>query len=123
MPWLRPACARCAFASILKAPRPLFSKGARVISQLKRGYNFLGARPGIRITFQAAVSLLLIAALVFLAQRSNMLASLSMLDSRVLMLAGGLQLVAFLINGRRWQILLEHFGIRERLATLTTLYF
>jgi glycosyltransferase 2 family protein len=94
-----------------------------LITQLKRGYSFLVARPALRVALQALVSILLLVALVILAQRSNMLASLMMLQPWALLLAGSLQIIAFLINGRRWQILLEHFGIHERLATLTTLYF
>src|SRR5215207_782568 len=61
--------------------------------------------------------------LVTLAQRSNLLASLMMLQPWALISAVALQIIAFLINGRRWQIVLEHFGIHERLTTLTALYF
>jgi len=94
-----------------------------LISQLKRSYSFLVARPALRVALQAGVSILLIVALVLLARRSNMLASLTALEPQALLIAGALQFIAFLINGRRWQILLEHFGIYERLVTLTTLYF
>jgi glycosyltransferase 2 family protein len=94
-----------------------------MINHLKRAYRFISARAALRIVLQTLVSIILIAALVVLAQRSNMLESLQMLQPSALILGGVLQLIAFTINGRRWQILLENFGIHERLVTLTELYF
>ena len=94
-----------------------------MINYLKRAYRFISARAALRIVLQTLVSLILIAVLVVLAQHSNMLESLQMIQPSALILGGVLQLIAFTINGRRWQILLENFGIHERLATLTELYF
>jgi len=94
-----------------------------MINFLKRAYRFISARTALRIVLQTLVSVILIAVLVVLAQRSHMLESLQMLQPSALILGGVLQLIAFTINGRRWQILLGNFGIHERLATLTELYF
>jgi uncharacterized protein (TIRG00374 family) len=90
---------------------------------LKRAYTFVRGRAALRIILQALVSIVLIAALVVLAQRSNLLESLRMLQPSALILGASLQLIAFTINGRRWQILLENFHIHERLSSLTELYF
>lgn len=94
-----------------------------MIRYLKRAYAFIRARAALRIVLQALVSIILIAALVVLAQRSNLTESLQLLQPSALILGGLLQLIAFTINGRRWQILLENFDIHERLSTLTELYF
>jgi uncharacterized protein (TIRG00374 family) len=94
-----------------------------MIHYLKRAYSFIRTRPAVRIILQALVSTVLIAALVVLAQRSNLMENLRMLQPSALVLGGLLQLIAFSINGRRWQILLENFGIHDRLSNLTELYF
>ena len=46
-----------------------------MIAIIKRGYRFLAARPRLRVTLQAAVSLVLIGALVVAARSTNLIES------------------------------------------------
>jgi len=79
-------------------------------------------RPAVRILLQAGVSCALLAALFFAARRGDVLASLQALAPGAIAAAIGLQVMACFLNSRRWQILLERVGVRERLGPLTALY-
>ena len=79
-----------------------------------------GAR--LRIALQAVVSTALIGLLIVLA-RGGWTNSLAALEPADIVLAGGLQALAFVLNSFRWQLLLAHVGVRERLPRLTALYF
>ena len=89
----------------------------------RRGYSFFVARPRARVAVQALISLALIGMLVAMARQANLLASVRLLRPGALMLALGIQVVAFALNSWRWQQLLANTGIRERLGVLAPLYF
>lgn len=80
-------------------------------------------RPWLRIGLQALVSVALIGLLVWAAQAAAVGDSLRQLQPGPLALSAALMIVAFLINGRRWQLLLRHIGIEEPLPRLIALYF
>ncbi len=94
-----------------------------MIAQLKRGTGLLIGRPAARLALQAIVSLTLVAILVIVARRSNMLESLRAIRPETLAFAAGLQAIAYVINSFRWQLLLHNAGVRERLGNLVMLYF
>jgi len=94
-----------------------------VIGIFKRSYNFLVATPLVRVALQSAVSLALIGLLIALALRANLMDSFRALRPGAIAIAAGLQGAAFVLNSRRWQILLANVGIRQRLGGLTSLYF
>jgi glycosyltransferase 2 family protein len=75
------------------------------------------------VLLQSAVSLALIGLLIGLIRRADVMASFRALQPGALALALGLQVVAFVLNSRRWQLLLSNAGINEPLADLTALYF
>lgn len=94
-----------------------------MIAFVKRGYSFLAARPRLRVGLQLAVSLALIGLLVGAARQTNLVASFATLRPEAIALAAALQLLAFVLNSRRWQLLLANVGVRQRLADLASLYF
>jgi uncharacterized protein (TIRG00374 family) len=94
-----------------------------VIAIIKRGYTFLATRPRVRVSIQAAVSLALIGLLVGAARQANLIASFATLRPEAIALAAALQLLAFVLNSRRWQLLLTNVGVQQRLADLAALYF
>jgi uncharacterized protein (TIRG00374 family) len=94
-----------------------------VIAMIKRGYSFLAAHPRLRVGLQLAVSLALIGLLVSAAQQAHLIASFATLRPEAIGLAAALQLLAFILNSRRWQLLLANVGVQQRLADLTSLYF
>jgi uncharacterized protein (TIRG00374 family) len=61
--------------------------------------------------------------LVAFARAANLGASFQAIQPGAVLLAVGLQLLAFVLNSRRWQLLLANVGIAERLSNLTALYF
>jgi uncharacterized protein (TIRG00374 family) len=79
--------------------------------------------PRARVLLQALVSLALIAALLLAARSADLLSSFRAIRPGAIVLAGGLQALAFVLNSRRWQLLLANVGIGERLGNLTALYF
>ena len=85
-------------------------------------YRGVQGRPALRVVLQAAVSVALLAALILVARRGEVLASLKMLAPGAIAAAIGLQLAACLLSARRWQILLQRVRIREPLGRLTALY-
>src|SRR5258706_5862580 len=94
-----------------------------MIAVLKRIYNALRTRRLLRVLLQSLVSLALIGVLLSLARRADLLASFRALQPGALVFALALQVVAFVLNSRRWQLLLVNVGISERLVDLVTLYF
>ena len=76
----------------------------------------------LRVALQAVVSVVLIVLLIVLA-RGGWSDSLTTLEPADILLAAGLQAVAFVLNSFRWQLLLAQVGVRERLPRLTVLYF
>jgi uncharacterized membrane protein YbhN (UPF0104 family) len=81
------------------------------------------ARPGVRVLFQAVVSLVLVAVLVIVALRTQVFSTLATLQPGAVAWAAGLYVVACVFNSLRWQLLLRNGGVRERLGRLTALYF
>jgi uncharacterized membrane protein YbhN (UPF0104 family) len=75
-----------------------------------------------RVLVQALVSAAILAVLVTVARRGDVLAALRGLAPEAVAAAVGLQLVACVLNARRWQVLLGRLGVRERLGPLTALY-
>jgi len=75
------------------------------------------------VLIQSAVSLALIGLLVGLGSRADLLTSFRALQLGTLALALGLQVIAFVLNSRRWQLLLSNAGIKQRLGELAALYF
>jgi uncharacterized protein (TIRG00374 family) len=94
-----------------------------VIAIVKRGWRFLAARPLVRVFLQAAVSLALIGILAGAARQANLAASFATLRPGAIAVAAALQVLAFVLNSRRWQLLLANAGVEQRLADLTSLYF
>jgi uncharacterized protein (TIRG00374 family) len=92
------------------------------MSLLGRVHSSVAARPAVRVLLQATVSLVLIALLLGVAQRTDLVASLQLLQPGAIALAVSLYLAIFVFNSRRWQVLLGFVGIRERLDRLTALY-
>src|SRR4029078_6341620 len=90
---------------------------------VKRGYSFFAARPLLRVLLQGLTSLALIVLLIGAAQSANLLASFRAIQPGASAIARGLQLLGFVLNSRRWQLLLANVGIAERLPNLTALYF
>jgi uncharacterized protein (TIRG00374 family) len=90
---------------------------------LRRGYKLLAARRWVRVLLQALVSVALLVLLVIAAQRTAVVESLRELQPGALLLAAGLYGVSCVFASARWQLLLNHVGIRERLGNLTGLYF
>jgi uncharacterized protein (TIRG00374 family) len=88
---------------------------ARAVAILKR--------PWVRVLVQAIVSLALIGVLVVAARSANLAASLRSIQPITIAIAAGLQILAIVLNSRRWQLLLANVGIRERLFRLVPLYF
>jgi len=80
-------------------------------------------RPWMRVLVQAIVSLALIGMLIVAAQSANLMASFRAIQPSAIVIAAGLQMLAFALNSRRWQLLLANAGIAERLPYLTALYF
>jgi glycosyltransferase 2 family protein len=94
-----------------------------IIAVLKRIYDVFQRRRLLRVLLQSLVSLALIGVLVSMVRSTDMLASFRALDPGALLFALGLQVVAFVLNSRRWQLLLANVGISERLLDLAVLYF
>jgi uncharacterized protein (TIRG00374 family) len=90
---------------------------------LRRGYQSVATRSGARVLLQALVSLGLLVLLVVVAQHAEVLKSLKDLQPGVLVFAAGLFVVACVFSSFRWQLLLRHLEVRERLGNLTALYF
>src|SRR5262245_16807884 len=80
---------------------------ARVLAIAKRSW--------VRVLVQALVSLGLIGVLVVAVQSTNLLASFRAIQPSAIALAAGLQILAFVLNSLRWQLLLANGGIAERL--------
>jgi uncharacterized membrane protein YbhN (UPF0104 family)/dTDP-glucose pyrophosphorylase len=93
-----------------------------VIAFLELSYNFVAARRGVRVLLQALVSLGLLALLVGVALRHNLIGTFQVLQPGAIAAAAGLYGAAVVINSRRWQVLLRHVGVREPLGTLTAYY-
>jgi uncharacterized membrane protein YbhN (UPF0104 family) len=94
-----------------------------VIAFVKRSYSYLTRTPLVRLILQSAVSIVLLALLVSMARQADLIASFRALQPSAIVIAAGLQGAAFVLNSRRWQILLANVGIAERLSSLTSLYF
>jgi uncharacterized membrane protein YbhN (UPF0104 family) len=94
-----------------------------VIAIVKRGYGFLAARPLLRIGLQAAVSLALIVLLVIAARQNNVIASFATIRPGAVIGALALQMLAFVLNSKRWQLLLANAGVEQKLGDLASLYF
>jgi uncharacterized protein (TIRG00374 family) len=77
----------------------------------------------LRVALQALVSVALIWLLVTVARRGNLADNLAALRPEVVAAAAGLLAVAYALNSWRWQFLLAHVDVRERLPRLTVLYF
>jgi dTDP-glucose pyrophosphorylase/uncharacterized membrane protein YbhN (UPF0104 family) len=76
-----------------------------------------------RVALQALVSVGLIAVLVWVVRSAALGESLARLRPAPIALSASLMIVGFLINSRRWQLLLRHVGINESWPRLTVLYF
>jgi uncharacterized protein (TIRG00374 family) len=94
-----------------------------VIAGIKQAVGALNRRPRLRVALQALVSVAILGVLVEAAQSGAVGESLHLLRPTTLVVAVSLQIAAFAINSRRWQLLLRHVGIRESLRGLTSLYF
>ncbi len=94
-----------------------------MIAALQRAAGALGRRPRLRVALQALVSVALLGLLVEAAQFGAVGESLHLLRPTTLIAAAALQVAAFAVNSRRWQLLLRHLTIRQPLAGLTSLYF
>jgi glycosyltransferase 2 family protein len=94
-----------------------------VIAIVKRSYGFLAARPLLRVGLQATVSLALIVLLVVAARQTNLIASFAMIQPGAIVAALALQLLAFVLNSKRWQLLLSNAGVEQKLGNLASLYF
>jgi glycosyltransferase 2 family protein len=94
-----------------------------VIAIIKRGYGFLAARPLLRVGLQAAVSLALIVILIVAVRQTNLIASFATLQPGAIVAALALLLVAFVLNSKRWQLLLANAGVKQKLGDLVSLYF
>jgi uncharacterized protein (TIRG00374 family) len=69
------------------------------------------------------VSLILIAILIYVAQRNHVQDRLRQVPPQDVAVAIALLGVAWIINSLRWKLLLAVAGVRERFATLASLYF
>lgn len=94
-----------------------------MIAALRNACRSAASRPRLRVALQAAVSAGLVGLLVALARRGELAVSLAALRAADVALAGGLLALAYALNGWRWQLLLAHVGVRERLPRLVELYF
>lgn len=94
-----------------------------MLSGITRVCRLIGSRPWMRVTLQALVSLGLLGLLVYLAQRGNVAASFRALDAGTIALACGIQVAACVLNSYRWQLLLRHGQVQERLRSLVAIYF
>jgi glycosyltransferase 2 family protein len=83
----------------------------------------LWGRPLVRVGLQAGVSLVVIGILFNLARGTELAASFRQVSPGTLAVATGLLVLAYLVNSRRWQLLLRHADIHEPLPRLTGLYF
>jgi glycosyltransferase 2 family protein len=77
----------------------------------------------VRLAVQTAVSVALVAVLIYLARQGNVLGSLGSIPPVLLAAAAALQLAACVLNSRRWQLLLRWLDVDQRLRDLTSLYF
>jgi uncharacterized protein (TIRG00374 family) len=94
-----------------------------MIAGLTRVYSFFARRRWLRVLLQLVVSLALLALLVGLASRADLVKTFRMLQPASIVFALALQVVAFVLNSRRWQLLLANVGISQRLGDLAVLYY
>jgi uncharacterized protein (TIRG00374 family) len=94
-----------------------------VSGSYKRHAQPSASRRLVRVAVQATVSLVLIAVLVGLAHSGDVIGSLQAIPPAALAAVAGLQLLACVLNSRRWQLLLRALDVRQRLRSLTGLYF
>ena len=94
-----------------------------MIAIIKRSYGFMAARPRLRLALQAAVSLSLIALLIVAARQTNLIANFATIQPAAILAALALQILAFVLNSKRWQLLLANAGVEQKLGDLVTFYF
>jgi uncharacterized protein (TIRG00374 family) len=94
-----------------------------MIAMLRRGVLFVMRRPALRVALQCTMSALLLAALFYIAQRGALLDTFRLIALPQILLAMSITATGYVLNTRRWQLLLENVGVREPLAWLAQLYF
>jgi uncharacterized protein (TIRG00374 family) len=92
------------------------------ISVAKRIWRVLAARPLVRVALQCTVSLALIVMLLATVRWDGLTETLRALEPGAIVVAAMLSFVAYVLNSRRWQILLARAGISRALGHLTGLY-